>query len=62
VFAIESRSTSRDDIREIYDRFANCCINKSVKAVDLTPEMMAALSFWMDVALLRRTHVSQAQP
>ena len=47
---------SADDIREIYARHANCCINKPIEASDLNQEVRAALGFWMDVAVQTRSH------
>jgi CheY-like chemotaxis protein len=47
-----SQGASTQDISEIYDRHANCCINKVTAAADLTQSVRTALNFWIDVAVL----------
>jgi CheY-like chemotaxis protein len=51
-----SAGASAEDIRDIYGRHANCCINKPIEASDLNLEVRAALAFWMDVAVQTRSH------
>jgi chemotaxis family two-component system response regulator Rcp1 len=46
-----SADASLEDIGNIYDRHANCCINKPATASDLNDGVRDALKFWMDVAL-----------
>jgi CheY-like chemotaxis protein len=52
-----SVAASAADIREIYGRHANCCINKPSIASDLTDDIRSALGFWIDIALLQRNHI-----
>jgi len=47
-----SQWASTQDISEIYDRHANCCISKVTAAADLTQSVRTALNFWIDVAVL----------
>jgi two-component system, chemotaxis family, response regulator Rcp1 len=47
-----STEASREDIGQIYDRHANCCINKPASASDLNDSVRDAIKFWMDVALI----------
>ena len=49
-----SIDASPEQICAIYGRHANCCINKPVNASDLTDDMRSALTFLMDVALMRK--------
>jgi hypothetical protein len=51
-----SVAASAADIREIYARHANCCINKPSVASDLTDDIRTALGFWIDIAILQRHH------
>jgi two-component system response regulator len=39
-----SRDASAEDIAEIYDRNANCCINKPIDGSDLTQDLRGALT------------------
>lgn len=39
-----------ETIAEIYDRNANCCINKPLDLTDFTDSLRSALNFWMDTA------------
>jgi CheY-like chemotaxis protein len=55
-----SRNASGADIAEIYDRQANCCIDKPVNAGDLTADIRGALAFWMNVAVVRRNRTLTA--
>jgi hypothetical protein len=49
-----SVDASAEDIRDIYNRHANCCINKPTNMPELTVDLRNALSFWIDVALIQR--------
>lgn len=59
VFSVDA---SAQDIREIYSRHANCCINKSTTMPELTIDLRNALTFWMDVALVQRSLTRASKP